>query len=177
MTGVIYAGIGARKTPDDVLRKMRNAAKSMATLGFILRSGGAEGADNSFEEGHDLGDVSGDHKEIFLPFKGFRKNESPRFGTSLEARTIARTYHPAWHRLGDLGRDFMGRNAYQIMGSDFNTPCDFVLCWTPDGKASGGTGQAIRHATAMEIPVLNFKTNSDDEISDFIFAINERTSP
>lgn len=177
MSGIIYAGIGARKTPSDVCTKMRNAAKAMANLGFTLRSGGAEGADIAFEEGHDLGDVSGDHKEIFLPYKGFRKNDSPNFTVTREARLVAKEFHPYWANLGCLGRDFMGRNAYQILGLDLKTPCHFVLCWTPDGKASGGTGQAIRHANSLEIPVLNFKTHSDDEISDFIFAINERLSP
>lgn len=43
------------------------------------------------------------------------------------------------------------------------TPVGWVLCWTPDGaaegietsRATGGTGQAIRLASAHGIPVYN----------------------
>lgn len=168
---IYYAGIGSRKTPSDICNKMRNAASAMAHMGFTLRSGGAEGADEAFEAGSNMGNGS---KEIYLPYKGFRKNESPLYGSSKEARAIAKTFHPKWSNLGNNGRDFMGRNAYQILGSDLDTPVDFVLCWTPNGKITGGTGQALRHAAALEIPIFNFATHSEDEISDFIFALYER---
>lgn len=162
-----YAGIGARKTPPDVLRKMRIAASAMAALGFTLRSGGAEGADSAFEAGCD--DRRG-KKEIFLPFKGFRKNESPLFGTIREARLLAKEFHPNWSNLGNLGRDFMGRNAYQVLGLNLKTPSTFILCWTPKGAITGGTGQALRMAKHFKILVLNFATQTDNDISDFIYA-------
>ena len=36
-----------------------------------------------------------------------------------------------------------------------NPPSNFVVCYTPDGKASGGTGQAIRIAEYYNIPIYN----------------------
>lgn len=57
----------------------------------------------------------------------------------------------------------MARNAMQILGPDLNEPCQFIICWTPDGcsnaqertNLTGGTGQAIVHASALGIPVFN----------------------
>lgn len=165
---IYYAGIGSRKTPTDVIIKMETVGKACASMGMILRSGGAEGADEAFERGCDL---LGGTKEIFLPFKGFRRNPSDLYGTTKAARDIARQFHPAWSRLSNTGWDFMGRNSYQVLGPNLDTPSAFIVCWTPSGKVTGGTGQAMRIAKAYNIPILNFGNMSDDEISDKIFAI------
>jgi len=134
------------------------------------------GADSAFESGADSAVEEGMDvlKEIFLPFERFNGNTSPLFGTTKEARLIAKEYHPQWDILSCLGRDFHARNVYQMLGKDLNTPSDFVLCWTPNGAVTGGTGQALRIAKDRGIPILNFATDDDDSISDFIFAIAER---
>ena len=49
----------------------------------------------------------------------------------------------------------MARNALQVLGTDGQTPVDFIMCWTPNGSGSGGTGQAIRIARALNIPVFD----------------------
>lgn len=183
-TPIYYAGIGARKTPKDICRKMSTAGKAMAGLGFILRSGGAAGADISFERGalepygwqagsdeHDVSAVA----EIYLPYKGFNGHRSPLYGTCREARLIAKEYHPRWDILSCRGRDFHGRNVYQILGKDLRTPVSFVLCWTPRGAVTGGTGQALRIADAYGIPVLNFATHTEDDISEFVLDLHERS--
>lgn len=165
---IYYAGIGARETPPEVCEKMRMVGKACASMGMTLRSGGAQGADESFEQGCDL---FGGTKEIFLPYRGFRRNPSDLFGSTKEARAIARKFHPAWHNLSNTDWDFMERNSYQVLGQDLKTPSTFIICWTPGGKVVGGTGQALRIAEAYDIPVLNFGDTSDDEISDAIFAM------
>ncbi len=180
MSTIKYAGIGSRKTPEDVCRKMFAAGRTMAGLGFILRSGGAEGADESFEQGVEsfcqTNSVSADVlREIYLPWKHFRKNESPLFGSDKAARLLAKKYHPRWDILSCAGRDFHARNCYQILGPRLDDPVAFVLCWTPGGKITGGTGQALRIAEDHQIPILNFGCHDDDYISDFIFATAERT--
>ena len=55
----IYAGIGSRKTPIKILKEMTKIANFLNKKGYILRSGGAIGADKAFENG------SGNKKEIF----------------------------------------------------------------------------------------------------------------
>jgi hypothetical protein len=72
---------------------------------------------------------------------------------------LAKKFHPAYQKLSYGAKKMMHRNSNQVMGKDMNTPCDFIICWTKDGKATGGTGQAIRIATSMGIPVYNLKTH------------------
>ena len=169
---IYYAGIGARQTPEDVCRKMSQAGRAMASLGFTLRSGGAKGADAAFESA--ALEVPDALTEIYLPFKGFNRNDSQMYGSCREARKIASHYHPRWNILSDVGREFHARNVYQILGQDLVTPSDFVLCWTPGGRVVGGTGQALRIAHDHNIPILNFATDDDDYISNFILKLAER---
>jgi hypothetical protein len=49
-----------------------------------------------------------------------------------------------------------------VLGHDLRSPSRFVVCWTADGRATGGTGQAIRIAEAYAVPVFNFgRTDAD----------------
>lgn len=168
---IYYTGIGSRETPEDICRKMFTASRAMARLGFTLRSGGAQGADHSFESGCA---AENGNSEIYLPWKGFRKNPSKLFGTCKPARVMASKYHPNWANVSCAGRDFHARNVYQILGKNLQTPSSFVLCWTPNGAITGGTGQALRIAQDYEIPILNFATDDEQFISDFILKQAER---
>jgi predicted Rossmann fold nucleotide-binding protein DprA/Smf involved in DNA uptake len=49
MSSLTYAGIGSRQTPPDVLRRMTRYAQRLQELGWVLRSGGAAGADTTFQ--------------------------------------------------------------------------------------------------------------------------------
>lgn len=163
-----YAGIGSRRTPPDVLVLMRRIAQSLGARGFVLRSGGAPGADRAFE----VGSIS---REIYIPFDGFngylsgRASTSPRseaFFSSVrlptpDAFTLAARFHPTWSKLSAAAKKLMARNGHQVLGRDLNSPARFVVCWTPDGAtdktttSTGGTGQALRIANAYKIPVWN----------------------
>ena len=180
---IYYAGIGARDTPQDVCRKMFAAGKTMADLGFCLRSGGARGADSAFECGvmessswqkHTDESSTEELLEIYLPRKGFNGHRSPLYGSCKDARMLAKKYHPRWDILSCLGRDFHARNVYQVLGRDLRTPSQFVLCWTEGGKVVGGTGQALRIAEDHDIPILNFGCHDDQYISDYILELAER---
>ena len=48
---MIYTGIGSRETPQQTLATMVVIGKYLAEKGWVLRSGGAEGAVSAFEEG------------------------------------------------------------------------------------------------------------------------------
>lgn len=144
----IYTGIGSRQTPSAIGELIYDIAENLDRIGYILRSGGANGADTFFEK-HTL------RKEIYLPWKGFNSNESPLYNISEKAMTIAENYHPSWDRLTLNGRKLMARNCYQVLGENLDKPSDFIVCYTPDGKASGGTGQALRIAEDFNIPIFN----------------------
>ena len=154
----IYAGIGSRETPPSVCAEMTAIAEQLDLLGFTLRSGGADGADAAFENG-----VLLEAPQIFLPWKGFnnRKGLLVPDSSSLDAAKIASKFHPNWERLTYGARKLHTRNVAQVLGADLKTPCDFIVCWTKDGKASGGTGQALRIATAYDVKIYNLFNQTD----------------
>jgi len=146
-----YAGIGSRETPLHIQEVMTMLSRYLHDRSYILRSGGANGADKAFE----IGIPAGGNKEIYLPWKGFNGSDSPYFILHEEAFEVAKKFHPAWNKLADPVKALMARNVYQVLGFDLDTPVEFVVCWTKDGKDTGGTGQAIRIAKKYNIPVLN----------------------
>jgi hypothetical protein len=155
-----YAGIGSRQTPADVLSQMTRIASFMEEQGYVLYSGGAVGADQAFENGVKDPDM----RRIFLPWKEFNQNPSSYFGVSKEASVIAKKFHPSWYILPPAAKLLIARNGYQILGKSLDAPVDLVVCYTPDGKASGGTGQAIRIAQHYSIPIFNMYFKKDVEV-------------
>lgn len=156
-----YTGVGSRESPLSIKPIMIEIAKFLATEGYTLRSGGANGPDSWFEEG------SMGHKEIYLPDKGFNKNPSPLYGVCEQALEIASKIHPAWHACRPYARLLHARNVYQVLGKDLNTPSRFLLCWTERGESKGGTRTAIKLAEKYDIPVLNFGSVRGDPMNAF----------
>jgi hypothetical protein len=156
-----YAGIGSIETPPDIEKFMAKFAVRMEANDFVLRSGGADGADLAFERGVTHA------KEIFLPWKGFNGSTSnlyvKNFSKEIQEREaeLARKYHPIYDKLSYGAQCMMRRNMHQVFGQDLDTPSSFVVCWTQNGKDIGGTGTAIRAAWDNDIPVYNLK-NADD---------------
>lgn len=157
-----FTGVGSRETPDDVLTVMEGLAFMLARSGWVLRSGGADGADAAFERGA----MRGMHPEslepwpqIFLPWRGF--NDRPVgpdfFPPQPAAFVVAERHHPAWGLLTRGGRMLHARNVHQVIGPDVlsASPSTFLVCWTPGGRGSGGTGQAIRLANTYGVPVFD----------------------
>lgn len=158
---MIYTGIGARRTPSVILREIYAIGVRLASEGYTLRSGAADGCDYTFEAG--CNSISGP-SEIYLPWKDFNNHTSP-FNTQCDdARELAKDLYGArWDILSHAGKCLMTRNVYQVLGLDMESDSDFVICWTPDGCESenkrtfrtGGTGQAIALASRRNIPVFN----------------------
>ena len=164
MTQLTYAGIGSRETPPEIQQTMRTIAAELGARGWLLRSGHAEGADIAFEMGaKDL------PKEIYLPWQGFNGGRAGAGGIGgidgainpatlssyKQAVAYAEYFHPAWEKCSQGARALHTRNVYQILGQNLDTPVKCVVCWTKDGKSSGGTGQALRLAEYLEIPIFN----------------------
>lgn len=148
-----YAGIGSRVTPPDVLELIERVGRRLAALGFVVRSGHAPGADQAFERG------AQGRAQIFLPWPGF-ECDKPVIGERFERPTpgamrVGEQFHPAWPSLSHGGRLLHARNAHQVLGPGLASPASFVLCWTPAGSGSGGTGQALRVARAHGVPAFD----------------------
>jgi hypothetical protein len=152
-----YAGIGARSTPYEVLIRMSHISKRLEHQLFILYTGGAaEGADAAF-----LARIY--FYKVFMPSSYF--NYKKANGTDFidcsklsnwnEGLKTVDKYHPAPQHLTPFTKKLMARNAYCVLGQDLKSPVDFVLCWTPNAKDVGGTGQGLRIAKDYNIPIFN----------------------
>jgi hypothetical protein len=158
-----YTGVGARDTPDDILKLMKSIAIFLKSLDFILRSGGAKGADSGFESG------AGDQKEIF-----YAKDATQ------ESINLAARYHPVFNKLPEYVQKLHGRNSFQVLGKDLKTPSNFLICWTKDGcknhktrcSKTGGTGTAISIASENNIGIYNLANQKDRNLINSV--INNR---
>ena len=155
---MFYTGVGSRKTPVEILHLMQLIARKAAQSGYILRSGGVDGADKAFEQGCDS--VNG-QKEIYYA------NQATE-----QAMEIAAKFHPAWGACSAYAKKLHGRNSFQVLGINLNLPSDRLICWTPDGcithaqrtRATGGTGTAISIASANHIMICNLAIDSHRRI-------------
>ena len=159
---MIYTGIGARNTPEEVLAAFEYLGEELAKRNVILRSGGANGADSAFEKGCDK---ENGPKEIYLPWKNFneKKDGIYQYEFCEKAFSLAKQYHPNFDLLSKGGKALMARNSYQVLGLDLQTPTDFIICYTEGGKGNGGTGQALRIAKEYGIKICDFGRFSKEQ--------------
>lgn len=154
---------------------MANLGAQLAREGWTLRSGGARGADTGFETGHRR--ATSERLEIYLPWRGFNKNESLLYSVAPEALQVAAYHHPAWESCSPMAQKLHGRNAYQVLGLALDAPSAFLVCWTKDGatnrkersRDTGGTGTAIAIADAYGVPVFNLaRKNALSDLEDLL---------
>lgn len=177
----IITGIGSRETPQSEMDLLTRIAVAAEKRGMRGRSGGAGGADLAFERGF----TDPKNIDVIVPWKGFlpkgmtqrdvdaflgrpRPASGPGAPVMLpwakrqEAEEKASHYHPAWHKCSPGAKSLHTRNIPQVVGLELDRPADLVVAWTIDGKATGGTGQAIRMAQDIGVPVANLK-NPDEK--------------
>lgn len=154
-----YAGVGSRSCPEDVIEEIKKLAQLLAEKDWLLRSGGADGADLAFEIGCD--NVNG-KKEIFLPWKSFNKSISTLYNPTQQAFDTAATIHPVWDKLSYGAKKLHARNVHQVLGINVDEPADLLICWTPNGKIQGGTATAINLAIKYNIRVINLAIEKID---------------
>lgn len=176
-------GVGSRETPEDVQRTIRLLAAVLLSLGYVIRSGGALGADEAFE----LGVKSHPHyrkcyypeapmMEIYLPWNGFeaipqsgiKKWEDVAAGyynakklpLYEQAQQIALRHHVAPEAIQKKQGMFAlhTRNVFQVLGLGLNEPSKRLYCWAPPGKdelVTGGTRTAVSLAKHHKVPWVN----------------------
>ena len=139
----IYTVIGSIETPNNILKHFRYIGRILAYRGYLLRSGGAPGADTAFELGckdSSINNNFGGDRNIFLPWENFNNNKSKRYYLNSEAFELAKMYLPYWNNLSFPVKKLMARNGYQVLGTKpISNPIksDFVVCWTKNGKLQG----------------------------------------
>lgn len=162
-----YSGIGSRQTPQHIIDNMIITAEWLATEGYILRSGNANGADVAFGIGCDS--VNGS-SEIYLPYKNFNGGCRNSLHVSnkrilKQATQIMKTLKPKTYTWNAKNTPYHQRNVFQVLGVNLNTPSKFVICYTATGaeseheiltmQDSSGTSTAIVLADRLGIPVIN----------------------
>lgn len=176
---IFYTGIGSRQTPQEALNIMEYIASALKRKGFVMRSGGAGGADSAFGRG------AGKCSEIYIPWNGFG-TEGPRLyhgedgviafsmldiEKQKECEKIASEIHPAWNRCSRGARALHSRNVLQVKGLD-DTLSDFVIYWSNYDKnfnPKGGTATAVNLATSLKIPTFNLNIPMDcNALKEFI---------
>lgn len=152
MKSKTYAGIGSQETPEDICYFFTNFAAYAENHGWLLRSGGANGADTAFENGvkHPI------NKDIFLPWGAFNGNKSMLIKPSPLAFEMASRIHPNWEACSEGTKKLHARNIHQVLGSTLNDPVRFVICWTKNAEPVGGTATALRVAGMYHVPIFNF---------------------
>jgi hypothetical protein len=149
-----YAGIGSRAIPPEELPFIQYLADALRRDGYVLRSGHATGVDQAFEAG------AGAAAEVYLPWPKYEQGVAMSAGyvkgePSGAALIESSNHHPEWEACNKATRMLHARNAHIILGRHLDTPVKFVICWTPNAAAIGGTAQAIRIARAHGITVFN----------------------
>lgn len=156
-----YAGIGSRETPFEIQAQMTVIATLLSEYGWLLRTGGAEGADSAFIAG------CNDRADIYLPWEGFNGRRTiiqpPHFRQSVlpadpDFGIIASRHHPNWAACSPGAKLLHARNVPQVLGPRPRVQAmwsKMVICWTKNAAGGGGTGQALRIARAAGIPIFD----------------------
>lgn len=150
---MIIAGIGARATPMEILMQIEQVGLMLAIRGIKGRSGGAAGADTAFERGMKVINPA-----LIQVFPG-------HVGHYLAWQEHAARFHPNWDACDENTRKLHARNSAIMCGPSplsRSEPVDAVVCWTPGGAITGGTGQSLRIAAAYNIPVFNLAVTPVD---------------
>jgi hypothetical protein len=150
-----YTGIGSRKTPPDILSLMTRVSTHLDSLGKVLRSGGAKGADEAFLQG------ASSPAQLYLPYQGFNGHQGIVIQDQeilWSATEIAAQIHETWATYDDFARKAHLRSVFQILGGDLKNPSDFLIFWAVtdrDGNIEGGTRTAVALAHEHSIPSYN----------------------
>lgn len=147
-----YTGIGSRKTNKYVCMLMGIIAELLSEK-YILRSGGAIGADSAFES-------KAKNKDIYVIHdkqESYYINPSTYYNYK-DAIKIVNRIHPKPSKLSKVGMALHARNCYQILGCNLSTPSKFVILYAPiinSYTVSGGTNTAYQLALENNIPTFN----------------------
>lgn len=170
-----YTGVGSRETPPEIIELMKQIGYRMAELGYIGRSGAADGADSAFFSGwgeHRFQTADPTPFVEYLPWKGFNNRcpaesniVSPYLENYEQAEEIASKVHPVWDRLSRGAKALHTRNIYQVLGNDLNTPSNVLFCYAQPtkGGVKGGTNTAVQLAIQNGVKWYNLYLPEDRE--------------
>lgn len=170
-----YVGTGNRDIPNNIKDQIKRLAHELESFGYILRTGGLDGAEQAFEEGTSK-------LELHLPWRGFNDKESKFTFTPKAALAIAKKFHTAFDTLKPAIQTLLAKNARLVLGKDLKSPAMFMICWSEDGAETiiektartGNVGHAIAIAAYMKIPIFNLgKHDAEKRLKHYLGLSNE----
>ena len=156
---------------------MYKTAVYLAEDGYCCNTGAALGADQTFANG--AASVDG-AVQLFIPWNNYEKDWIHNLGgpgffpdiyianpiMDAKAFESVNIFHPAADKLSRAIKALHARNWLII------NKTQFIVCWSPKGEVVGGTGQALRIAASMGMPIYNL--GNQDTLNAFIEKLNER---
>lgn len=157
---MFYTGVGSRETPEHICELLTKVASKLARLGWVVRTGGAQGADEAF-----LAGCNG-RTENFIPWNGFGSYGGvvPDLNRNWEYLQSVENVNPLIHRKETRNLDkyrgfwkLQARNVSQVLGLNLDTPSKFCILYAPTTSTgvSGGTNTAYQVAVQSGIPCFN----------------------
>lgn len=163
-----YAGIGSRDISEKEKLRIESISKLFSSKGYILYSGNADGTDLVFQKNCKGKCV------IMLPWRSFNIEKydytkkakdyliikEMEYKKSIKAFRSVDEFHPNPKALKTPGKLLMARNYYQIHGFGEYPRVELVICCADPSQKNivkGGTGQAVRIAMSLNIPIINLR--------------------
>jgi hypothetical protein len=154
----LTVGIVGTRDPDD--NQAMLARHSADTLSSVYKCGITTGGADGIDLAAMLGTAPG-HLTVYLPWESYKWDTIPAHAKRVVAHPQLHAtwfesvdlYHPAPERIGRGVRALHARN-YGIVEHD-----DLLLAF-PNHTGGGGTGQTIRIAKALGIPVIQVNRGS-----------------
>jgi len=169
------ACVGSRALDPSALALLTAIGASLVTAGWIVHSGGAQGADQAFARGAAQALGATAHAPgglvIHLPWASYERaaadaavrQSGGRALIDLQAftpdeRTTALQFHPAPDRLSPAGITLMTRNVRIVCPQGLTAdPVHLVIAYPSNRRGGGGTGQALRLAESFGIPIHDLR--------------------
>jgi hypothetical protein len=168
-----YAFIGSRNLSQfepNVVSAFQKAAENAARAGYLVTTGAAKGADQLAAES---ALKAGGAVRLSLPWSSYEKewvsdlsNRNPgrvAIDTRIPVRGIddkanrsVDQYHPSPRALEGSGRSLHARNYNILSAPQGNVAGAIALAPKVDGAVQGGTGQGVRVAGGLNIPISVF---------------------
>ena len=174
MRNKYFTLVGSRHISEKEYLTLFGLAKYFAQHGYILRSGKADGADTAGELGFREGTYL--KPEIYIPWKNF-KGGSVLLGDEIvlpmpkETLEYVKKIHPAFDRLSQGALKLHQRNIHQVLGLDLHTPSEILIACADFKfdqynieRVKGGTATAWNLAKEFNIPCINIRNRSKEEI-------------
>lgn len=149
-----YAVSGSRNLPNAVKSKFKRIASFLERKGITVRTNSSEGVGGIVE------DSLSDRENHSQWMRSGSVANNYWASTTERAKTIAKQLMP---NLEGAELDKVAASVYQVLGTDLDTPVDFVIAYSPKDQPNRDA-EVIQLAEKLNIPVFNLADGNADEV-------------